>query len=36
MAKAVGVGGAFLKAGDSEALSAWYAAHLSNEPVPAE
>jgi predicted enzyme related to lactoylglutathione lyase len=28
MAKAVGVGGVFLKARDPEALSAWYAAHL--------
>ncbi|HWG20822.1 MAG TPA: VOC family protein [Terracidiphilus sp.] len=28
MAKAIGVGGIFLKAGDPGALSAWYAAHL--------
>jgi predicted enzyme related to lactoylglutathione lyase len=28
MAKAVGVGGVFLKARDPEALSAWYATHL--------
>jgi len=28
MAKAVGVGGVFLKARDPKALSAWYAAHL--------
>jgi predicted enzyme related to lactoylglutathione lyase len=28
MAKAVGVGGVFLKARDPEALSAWYAEHL--------
>ena len=28
MAKAVGVGGVFLKAGDSKALSAWYETHL--------
>ena len=28
MAKAVGVGGVFLKARDPEALSAWYARHL--------
>lgn len=28
MAKAVGVGGVFLKARDPQALSAWYAAHL--------
>ncbi|MGO9335906.1 MAG: VOC family protein [Terracidiphilus sp.] len=28
MAKAVGVGGVFLKANDPKALSAWYAAHL--------
>ncbi len=28
MAKAIGVGGVFLKARDPQALSAWYAAHL--------
>ncbi len=28
MAKAVGVGGIFLKAGDPDKLSAWYAEHL--------
>ena len=28
MAKAVGVGGIFLKAQDPKALSAWYATHL--------
>ncbi len=28
MAKAVGVGGVFLKAGDPDKLSAWYAEHL--------
>ena len=28
MAKAVGVGGIFLKARDPKALSAWYATHL--------
>jgi predicted enzyme related to lactoylglutathione lyase len=28
MAKAVGVGGVFLKAQDPQALSAWYATHL--------
>ena len=28
MAKAVGVGGVFLRARDPQALSAWYAAHL--------
>ena len=28
MAKAVGVGGVFLKARDPKALAAWYAAHL--------
>jgi predicted enzyme related to lactoylglutathione lyase len=28
MAKAVGVGGVFLKARDPQALSGWYAAHL--------
>jgi predicted enzyme related to lactoylglutathione lyase len=28
MAKAVGVGGVFLKAKDPKALAAWYAAHL--------
>ena len=28
MAKAVGLGGVFLKARDPEGLSAWYAAHL--------
>ncbi|HEY2466995.1 MAG TPA: VOC family protein [Terracidiphilus sp.] len=28
MAKAVGVGGVFLKAGDPQKLSAWYAEHL--------
>jgi predicted enzyme related to lactoylglutathione lyase len=33
MAKAVGVGGVFLKARDPQALSAWYAAHLGIQPV---
>lgn len=33
MAKAVGVGGVFLKARDPQALSAWYAAHLG---IPAQ
>ena len=33
MAKAVGVGGVFLKARDPEALSAWYATHLG---IPAQ
>jgi predicted enzyme related to lactoylglutathione lyase len=33
MAKAVGVGGVFLKAQDPKALSAWYAAHLG---IPTE
>jgi predicted enzyme related to lactoylglutathione lyase len=28
MAKAVGIGGVFLKASDAKALSAWYAQHL--------
>ncbi len=28
MAKVVGVGGVFFKAGDPQALTAWYAAHL--------
>jgi len=32
MAKAVGVGGVFLKARDPQALSAWYAAHLGIQP----
>jgi predicted enzyme related to lactoylglutathione lyase len=32
MAKAVGVGGVFLKARDPKALSAWYAAHLGIKP----
>jgi predicted enzyme related to lactoylglutathione lyase len=32
MAKAVGVGGVFLKARDPKALSAWYAAHLGIQP----
>lgn len=32
MAKAVGVGGVFLKARDPQALSAWYAAHLGIKP----
>ena len=31
MAKAVGVGGVFLKARDPKALGAWYAAHLGIE-----
>jgi predicted enzyme related to lactoylglutathione lyase len=31
MAKAVGVGGVFLKAKDPKALSAWYAEHLGIE-----
>lgn len=33
MAKAVGVGGAFLKASDPQKLSAWYAEHLG---IPAQ
>jgi predicted enzyme related to lactoylglutathione lyase len=33
MAKAVGVGGVFLRAKDPQALSAWYAAHLG---IPAQ
>jgi predicted enzyme related to lactoylglutathione lyase len=33
MAKAVGVGGVFLKARDPQALSAWYAQHLG---IPAQ
>lgn len=33
MAKAVGVGGVFLKASDPEKLSAWYAEHLG---IPAQ
>ncbi|MGH9604846.1 MAG: VOC family protein [Terracidiphilus sp.] len=33
MAKAVGVGGVFLKARDPQALGAWYAAHLG---IPAQ
>lgn len=33
MAKAVGVGGVFLKARDAKALSAWYAEHLG---IPAQ
>ena len=33
MAKAVGVGGVFLKAGDPQKLSAWYAQHLG---IPAQ
>ncbi|MGA3262877.1 MAG: VOC family protein [Terracidiphilus sp.] len=32
MAKAVGVGGVFLKAKDPKALSEWYAAHLGIRP----
>jgi predicted enzyme related to lactoylglutathione lyase len=32
MAKAVGVGGIFLKARDPQALSAWYANHLGIQP----
>jgi len=32
MAKAVGVGGVFLRAKDPKALSAWYAAHLGIKP----
>jgi len=32
MAKAVGVGGIFLKARDPKALSAWYAAHFGINP----
>lgn len=32
MAKAVGVGGVFLKARDPKALGAWYAAHLGIAP----
>jgi hypothetical protein len=31
MAKAVGVGGIFLKASDPQALAAWYAANLGIE-----
>jgi predicted enzyme related to lactoylglutathione lyase len=33
MAKAVGVGGVFLKARDPKALAAWYAAHLGIQTV---
>ena len=33
MAKAVGMGGVFLKASDPQALSAWYAKHLG---IPAQ
>ena len=33
MAKAVGVGGAFLKVRDAQALSQWYAEHLG---IPAQ
>lgn len=32
MAKAVGIGGVFLKAQDPKALSAWYATHLGIQP----
>ena len=32
MAKAVGVGGVFLKARDAKALSAWYATHFGINP----
>jgi predicted enzyme related to lactoylglutathione lyase len=32
MAKAVGVGGIFLKARDPKALSTWYATHLGIQP----
>lgn len=32
MAKAVGVGGVFLKARDPHALATWYAAHLGIQP----
>jgi predicted enzyme related to lactoylglutathione lyase len=32
MAKAVGIGGVFLKARDPKALSAWYASHLGINP----
>jgi predicted enzyme related to lactoylglutathione lyase len=32
MAKAVGVGGTFLKARDPQALAAWYATHLGIQP----
>jgi predicted enzyme related to lactoylglutathione lyase len=32
MAKAVGVGGVFLKARDPKSLSAWYAAHFGINP----
>lgn len=32
MAKAVGVGGVFLKARDAKALSAWYADHFGIQP----
>jgi predicted enzyme related to lactoylglutathione lyase len=32
MAKAVGVGGVFLKARDPQVLSAWYATHLGIKP----
>jgi len=34
MAKAVGVGGVFLKASDPKGLAAWYAEHLGIEPGP--
>jgi predicted enzyme related to lactoylglutathione lyase len=32
LAKAVGIGGIFLKARDPRALAAWYAAHLGIQP----
>jgi len=35
MAKAVGVGGIFLKARDPHGVSAWYAAHLGIQPADA-
>lgn len=33
MAKAVGVGGVFLKSRDPKALAAWYAEHLGIQPL---
>jgi catechol 2,3-dioxygenase-like lactoylglutathione lyase family enzyme len=35
MAKAVGIGGIFLKTRDPQALAAWYAAHLGIQPAEA-
>jgi len=35
MAKAVGIGGIFLKARDPQALAAWYSSHLGIQPEKA-